>query len=99
MAYFAGGQSSVALAGGADYAGAYRVTPGFFEALGVRVAIGRLLSDEEQKPEGPLAVVITDVLAAAIQRRGQRDRRADQVRRSHLHHRSTSSPVPASPIR
>lgn len=52
MAYFAGGQSSVALAGGADYAGAYRVTPGFFEALGVRVAIGRLLSDEEQKPEG-----------------------------------------------
>jgi putative ABC transport system permease protein len=30
------------------------------EALGARAARGRLLSDEEQKPGGPLAVVITD---------------------------------------
>ena len=60
MAYFAGGQNSIAVAGSADYAGVYRVTPGFFEALGARAAMGRLLSDEEQKPGGPLAAVITD---------------------------------------
>ena len=60
MAYFTGGQTSVSLASSADYAGVYRVTPGFFETLGGRAAIGRLLSDAEQQPGGPLAVVITD---------------------------------------
>ena len=60
MGYFAGGQTSVALATGADYAGVFRITPGFFEALGARAAAGRLLSDGELKPGGPLAVVITD---------------------------------------
>src|SRR3954471_2566674 len=60
MGYFVGGQTSVSLASGADYAGVYRITPGFFEALGARAAIGRLLSDAEQQPGGPLAVVITD---------------------------------------
>ena len=60
MGYLAGGLTSVAVAGGADYAGVYRITPGFFEALGARAAVGRLLSDEELQPGGPLAVVITD---------------------------------------
>ena len=60
MGYVAGGQTSVTLAAGADYAGVYRITPGFFEALGARAAIGRLLSEDEQKPGGALAVVITD---------------------------------------
>ena len=60
MAYFAGGETSVTIKGAADYAVAYRVTPRFFDALGVSAARGRLLSDEESKPGGAQAVVITD---------------------------------------
>ena len=60
MGYWTGGENSVTVTGGAEYAAVFRVSPGFFEALGARVAIGRLLSEEEQKPGGPLAVVITD---------------------------------------
>ena len=60
MAYYTGGETSVTIGRTADYVSVFRVTPGFFEALGARAAIGRLLSDEEQKPGGPLAVVITD---------------------------------------
>ena len=43
-----------------DYASVIRVTPGFFEALGARVAVGRLLVGRGEAPGGPLAVVITD---------------------------------------
>ncbi|HVD94273.1 MAG TPA: ABC transporter permease, partial [Vicinamibacterales bacterium] len=60
LAYYAGGETSITVTGTADYASVYRVTPRFFDALGAHAAIGRLLSDEEQKPGGPLAVVITD---------------------------------------
>ena len=60
MGYVVGGQTSVVSTGGADYAGVFRITPGFFDALGARAAIGRLLSEDEQQPGGPLAVVITD---------------------------------------
>ena len=60
MAYYAGGETSVTLNNTADYASVYRVTPGFFEALGARAAVGRVLTPEEEKPGGPLAVVITD---------------------------------------
>jgi putative ABC transport system permease protein len=59
MGYFVGAPTSVTLANGADYAGVFRITPGFLESLGARAALGRLLSDEEQKPGGPLAVVNT----------------------------------------
>ena len=60
MAYYIGGETSVTLKDSADYAAVYRVTPGFFESLGVRVRAGRLLSPEEEAPGGPLSVVITD---------------------------------------
>jgi len=60
MGYYTGGESSVTINGTADYATAYRVTPGFLQALRARVSVGRMLSDEEQRPGGPLAVVITD---------------------------------------
>ncbi|MEO6235654.1 MAG: ABC transporter permease, partial [Vicinamibacterales bacterium] len=60
MGYFTGGQTSVTLGNTADYAGVYRITPGFFEALGARAALGRLLTEAEQKPGGPLAAVLTD---------------------------------------
>jgi hypothetical protein len=60
MAYYVGGETSVTLDRGADYVTVYRVTPGCFDALGVRTSIGRLLSPAEEQPGGPLSVVITD---------------------------------------
>jgi predicted permease len=60
MARYQGGETSVRFDGGADYATAYRVTPGFFAALGVPTSIGRVLSPAEEQPDGPLAAVITD---------------------------------------
>ena len=60
MAYYVGGESSVTLGKSADYASVYRVTPGFFESLGVKAAAGRLPSDGEQQPSGPLTAVVTD---------------------------------------
>ena len=88
-----GGETSVTLARRADYAAVFRVTPGFFEALGARAAVGRLLTEEEQKPGGPLAVVITRrVLAAAVQRRC----RARSGRRSSSATGSSRSPACSS---
>ena len=59
MALYIGGEQSVTVNGQADYASVFNVTPGFFDALGGRVALGRMLSTEEQNPGG-LAVLITD---------------------------------------
>jgi putative ABC transport system permease protein len=61
MAYWAGDETSVTVNGTADYATALNVTPAYFDVLGAHAAIGRLLSDEEQRPGGPFAAVITDV--------------------------------------
>ena len=44
MARYQGGETSIMLGGTADYAEVYRISPGFFDALGVRVAVGRLLN-------------------------------------------------------
>ena len=60
MAYYQGGETSVTLTNSADYATAYRVTPGFFEALDVRASTGRLFSAEKEQSGGPLAAVISD---------------------------------------
>jgi predicted permease len=62
LAYYVGGETSVATEGAADYATVIRTTPGFFRALGVEARLGRLLSVEEERPGGPLAAVITDAL-------------------------------------
>jgi putative ABC transport system permease protein len=59
MTFWLGGEQSVTVKGTADYATILRVTPGFFDALGAKVALGRLPSTEEQNP-GSQAVVITD---------------------------------------
>ena len=59
MTFWLGGEQSVTVKGTADYAMILRVTPGYFDALGARVALGRLPSTEEQNP-GSQAVVITD---------------------------------------
>ncbi len=60
LAYFSGGEVSVTLNGVGQYASVYRVTPGFFEALGAKAATGRLFAADEQAAGGPLAAVITD---------------------------------------
>jgi predicted permease len=59
MARYQGGETSVMLDNVADYANVHRVTPGFFQALGVGVAAGRLLNPDEEQPGGPLAAVIS----------------------------------------
>jgi len=60
LAYYSGGEAPVVAEGNPDYASAYVVTSGFFEALGVRARLGRLFRPEEEARGGPLAVVITD---------------------------------------
>jgi putative ABC transport system permease protein len=50
----------VALADAADYAGVYIVSAGFFDALGVRASLGRLMTRDDFTPGAPLAAVITD---------------------------------------
>ncbi len=60
LAYYTGGETSINVAGIADYATVIRVTPGFFEALGVKPHLGRLFTPEEGRAGGPLAIVIAD---------------------------------------
>jgi putative ABC transport system permease protein len=60
LGYYAGGETSVVAQGAADYASVHWITPGFFRALGVDAQLGRVLSEEEERPGGPLAAVITD---------------------------------------
>ena len=59
MARYQGGETSIMLGNTADYAVVHLVSPGFFDALGVRVAAGRLLNADEEQPGGPLAAVIS----------------------------------------
>ncbi len=59
MGYFVGGEWSVTINNRADYATGLRVTPGFLPVLRAKAALGRLLTAEEQRPGGPLGVVVT----------------------------------------
>src|SRR4029453_13741562 len=59
LVFYSGGEQSVTVNGTADYASIFRVSPGFFDALGAGVQAGRMLSEEEQKPGGQ-AILITD---------------------------------------
>ena len=52
MARYQGGETSVVLSNTAEYATVYRITPGFFDALGVRAGAGRLLNPDEEQPGG-----------------------------------------------
>ena len=62
MAYYAGGETSVNVAGTADYGVASVVTPEFFEVFGVDALAGRTISREEAKPDAvPVAVISHDL--------------------------------------
>ena len=81
MARYQGGETSIMLGNTADYAVVHLVSPGFFDALGVRVAAGRLLNADEEQPGGPLAAVISNaLLESAVQRRPEGHRRHHQGR-------------------
>jgi putative ABC transport system permease protein len=60
LAYFFGGETSIAAAGAADYATVTFATASFFEALGFETQLGRLLTDQEQTRGDAPAAVITD---------------------------------------
>jgi predicted permease len=60
LAAYLTGESSVGVDNAADYAVVTRATPEFFNVMGVHAAIGRLPSEEEQKPGGPMTVVVSD---------------------------------------
>jgi putative ABC transport system permease protein len=60
LAYYSGGESSVTVNGVADYATVQRVTPDFFDALGVRARLGRLMSEKEHVEGTTIAAVVTD---------------------------------------
>ena len=60
LALYTSAETSVTVAGTADYASVTTITPGFFDALGVNARLGRLFTAGEQEPGGPLAAVITD---------------------------------------
>jgi putative ABC transport system permease protein len=59
MAYYTGGETSVSVAGAAEYGTAIRVTPGFFRVFGVAAQIGRLLGPADETPGSPLAAVVS----------------------------------------
>jgi putative ABC transport system permease protein len=54
MAYYQGGETSVSVAGAADYATVIRTTPGFFTVFGAGPAIGRVLETVDETPGSPL---------------------------------------------
>jgi putative ABC transport system permease protein len=60
LAAYQSGQSSISIDGTADYAVVTRATPEFFAVMGGRTSIGRLPSDDEHRPGGPMTVVISD---------------------------------------
>ena len=81
LGYFVGGETSVTIGGAGDYVNVYRVTPGFFEALGVSASQGRLLSTDELHAGAPaLGRDYGRVLATPVRRRAGRRRVDGQVR-------------------
>jgi len=52
-------QSSISVDGAADYAVVTGATPEFFDVMGARPALGRLLSADEHKAGGPMTAVVS----------------------------------------
>ena len=59
MGYYTGGEWSATVNGTAQYVMVFGITPGFFETLRARAAVGRLFSEQELT-QGALSVVLTD---------------------------------------
>jgi len=59
LAMYNSNQSSISVDGSADYAVVTRATPEFFDVMGGRPALGRLLSPDEHKAGGPMTAVVS----------------------------------------
>lgn len=59
LAMYNSNQSSISVDGAADYAVVTRATPEFFDVMGARPALGRLLSTDEHKAGGPMTAVVS----------------------------------------
>ncbi len=62
LAFSTGAQSNLTSAGEAERIEASRVTGNFLAVLGIQPALGRTFLPEEDKPGGPLAVILSDSL-------------------------------------
>jgi putative ABC transport system permease protein len=60
LSYYQSFETSVTVNNASDYATTTRIAPGYFRVLGATAPIGRLLTDDEERPGGPPSVVITD---------------------------------------
>ena len=61
LAYFTGGgESSVTVNNVSDYATLWRTSPGYFRVFGATAQLGRLFTDEEERPGEWGVAVITD---------------------------------------
>ncbi len=60
LAYFGSGETSVTINGATDYATVTRVTGDFFRVFGATTELGRLWTNDEERPGGPQSVLITD---------------------------------------
>jgi putative ABC transport system permease protein len=61
LSYFTGaGETSVTVNNVSDYTAVARVAPGYFDVFGATALRGRLFTEEEQRPGGSDAVVISD---------------------------------------
>jgi len=59
LAMYNSNPSSISVDGAADYAVVTRATPEFFDVMGGRPALGRLLSADEHKAGGPMTAVVS----------------------------------------
>lgn len=59
LAYYAGDETSVAINNASDYASVISVTPGYLRVFGATAQVGRLMTEEEERPGGPPVAVIT----------------------------------------
>ena len=59
MGYYTGGEWSATVNGSAQYVMVFGITPGFFDTLRARAAVGRVFSEPELR-QGTLSVVLTD---------------------------------------
>ncbi len=59
LAYYYGGETSVTINNASDYASVISVAPGYLRVFGATAQVGRLMTEEEERPGGPPVAVIT----------------------------------------
>ena len=94
MAAIEPGPVNISGAGEPERVRAITVTAGFLDVLGVKPALGRDFTRDDETPDAPRRPAVGRILAAAIRRRAVRRRPDDLVgRRSVRHRRRAAGPV------